>query len=108
MLKNNKAKNIIFNVLYLYPKEAIDLPYGQVMNELVSFLYICLYSYYFAKGDKQKKIKEEIKEFLNDIDAQYEDIYLYFHDEEEIQTDLFFYFNHLCRKASKTYIQKMK
>ena len=62
------------------------------MNELVSFFYICLYPYYFKKGDKQKKTKEKIKEHLNDIDYHYEDIYLYFHNEEEIQIDLFFLF----------------
>ena len=101
LFKNNKTKNILFNVLYIYAKESIDLPYGQGMNELVSFLYICLYPYYFTKGDKQKKTKDEIKEYLNDIDTHHEDIYLYFHDEEEIQADLFFLFESLMYKGVK-------
>ena len=101
LFKNNKTKNILFNVLYIYAKESTDLPYGQGMNELVSFLYICLYPYYFTKTDKQKKSKDEIKEYLNDIDTHYEDIYLYFHDEEEIQSDLFFLFESLMYKGVK-------
>ena len=101
LFRNNKAKNVLFNVLYVYSKESTDLPYGQGMNELVSFLYICLYPYYFTKEDKQKKTKDEIKEYLNDIDTHYEDIYLYFHDEEEIQSDLFFLFESIMYKAVK-------
>ena len=101
LFKNNKTKNILFNVLYIYAKESTDLPYGQGMNELVSFLYICLYPYYFTKTDKQKKSKDEIKEYLNDIDNHYEDIYLYFHDEEEIQSDLYFLFESLMYKGVK-------
>ena len=101
LFHKNKTKNILSNILFIYSKENEDIPYGQGMNELISMLFICLYPYYFSNKEKQKLSKDEIKEYLKDIDSHYEDIYLFFHDEEEIQSDLFFLFESLMKKGIK-------
>ena len=99
LFQKNKTKNILSNILYIYSKGNYDIPYGQGMNELVSMLYICLYPYYLPK--KENHTKEEIKEYLKDIESHYEDIYLYFHDEDELQSDIFYLFESIMLKGIK-------
>ena len=101
LFQNTKTKNILSNILYIYSKENEDIPYGQGMNELVSMLYICLYPYYFPFKGKQNVDKNEIKNYLNDIESHYEDIYLFFYDENEIQSDIYFLFEALMIKGIK-------
>ena len=101
LFQKTKTKNILSNILFVYAKENEDLPYGQGMNELISMLFICLYPYYFSTKDKEKIGKNDIKEYLNDIDNHYEDIYLFFHNEEELQSDLFFLFEAIMLKGIK-------
>jgi hypothetical protein len=50
---------------------------------------------------KENHSKEEIKEYLKDIESHYEDIYLYFHDEDELQSDVFYLFESLMLKGVK-------
>ena len=99
LFQKTKTKNILSNVLFIYSKETDDIPYGQGMNELVSMLYICLYPYYFPC--KEKLEKDDIKQYLNDIESHYEDIYLYFYDEDKIQCDIYFLFKSLMSKGIK-------
>lgn len=101
LFQKTKTKNILSNILFVYAKENEDLPYGQGMNELISMLFICLYPYYFSSKDKEKIGKNDIKVYLNDIDNHYEDIYLFFHNEEELQSDLFFLFEAIMLKGIK-------
>ena len=68
------------------------------MNELVSMLYICLYPYYFSCKEKNFD-KNEIKKYLNDIDNNYEDIFLFFNNEEEVQSDIYYLFESLMSKG---------
>ena len=97
-----KTKNILSNVLFVYAKEYWgDVPYGQGMNELLSMIYICLYPYYFNDKDYKKEdiTKEKLYEYLNDINKYYKEIYLFFHDENEIQSDLYYLFEALEKKG---------
>ena len=98
LFQKTKTKNILSNILFIYSKESHDIPYGQGMNELVSMLYICLYPYYFSCKEKNLD-KNEIKKYLNDVDNNYEDIYLFFHNEEEIQSDIYYLFESLMSKG---------
>ena len=70
------------------------------MNELVSMIYISLYPYYFSFKEKNLD-KNEIKKYLNDIDNNYEDIYLFLHNEDEIQSDIYYLFESLMSKGIK-------
>ena len=97
-----KTKNILSNILFVYAKEYWgDVPYGQGMNELLSMIYICLYPYYFNDKDYKKEdiTKEKLYEYLNDINKYYKEIYLFFHDENEIQSDLYYLFEALEKKG---------
>ena len=105
LFQTTKTKNILSNVLFVYAKKYWgDIPYGQGMNELVSMIYICLYPYYFSS--KEKINKEQIYEYLNDIDKYYKEIYLFFHDEDQIQSDLFYLFEALEKKGVNDIYQR--
>ena len=101
LFQNTKTKKMLSNILFIYSKENEDIPYGQGMNELISMLFICLYPYYFSPTDKLKIEKDEIKKCLNDIESYYEDIYYFFHSEDELESDLFFLFKSLMLKGIK-------
>jgi hypothetical protein len=46
-------------------------------------------------------------EYLNDIDKYYKEIYLFFHDEDEIQSDLYYLFESLQKKGINDLYQRM-
>ena len=95
----NKIKNILANVLYIWSKENKDISYRQGMNELLAILFLVFYPFYFPSTRKPKNTKNDIIEFLKDIELYKEDLYIFFHDEEEIQSDLFFIFEALMKKG---------
>ena len=95
----NKIRNILANVLYIWSKENPEISYRQGMHELLAIFYLVFYPYYFPCTRKPKNTKNDIIEFLKDIEMFKEDIYIFFHDEEEIQSDLFFIFEALMKKG---------
>ena len=97
----NKIKNILANVLYIWSKENQDVSYRQGMNELLAVLFLSFYPYYFVSTCKPKSTKNDIIDYLKDINFHKEEIYIFFHDEEEIQSDLFFIFEALMKKGMK-------
>jgi len=95
----NKIRNILANVLYIWSKENSDVSYRQGMNELLAIIYLVFYPYYFPSTRKPKYTKDDIIDCLKDIELYKEDIYIFFHDEDEIQSDLFFTFEALMKKG---------
>ena len=95
----NKIKNILANVLYIWSKENSDVSYRQGMNELLAIIFIVFYPYYFVCTRKPKTTKEDIIDYLKDFNLYKDDIYIYFHDEDEIQSDLFYTFEALMKKG---------
>ena len=95
----NKIKNILANVLYIWSKENSKVSYRQGMNELLAIIFIAFYPFYFACTRKPKTTKENIIDYLKDINLYKDDIYIYFHDEDEIQSDLFYTFEALMKKG---------
>ena len=95
----NKIKNILANVLYIWAKENSDVSYRQGMNELLAIIFIVFYPFYFTCTRKPKNTKEDIVDFLKDMNLYKDDIYIYFHDEDEIQSDLFYTFEALMKKG---------
>ena len=95
----NKIKNILANVLYIWSKENSVVSYRQGMNELLAIIFIVFYPFYFTCTRKPKTTKEDILDYLKDINLYKDDIYIYFHDEDEIQSDLFYTFEALMKKG---------
>jgi hypothetical protein len=73
--------------------------YRQGMNELLAIIFIVFYPFYFTCNRKPKNTKENIVDFLKDINLYKDDLYIFFHDEDEIQSDLFYSFEALMKKG---------
>ena len=75
IFQENKTKNILSNVLFIYAKEhGGDILYGQGMNELVAMIYICLYHYYFSvknNNSNEKITNEMMYEYIKDVNKYY-------------------------------------
>ena len=95
----NKVRNILANILYIWAKENPEISYRQGMHELLAIIFIVFYPFYFAYNSKPKYKKEDILDFLKDINLYKKEIYIFFHDEDEIQADLYFTFEALMKKG---------
>ena len=95
----NKIKNILANILYIWAKENQEISYRQGMHELLAIIFIVFYPFYFAYNSKPKYKKEDILDFLKDINLYKKEIYIFFHDEDEIQADLYLTFEALMKKG---------
>ena len=73
----NKIKNILANVLYIWSKENSEVSYRQGMNELLAIIFIVFYPFYFTCNRKPKNTKENIVDFLKDINLYKDDTYVY-------------------------------
>ena len=62
----NKIKNILANVLYIWSKENSTVSYRQGMNELLAIIFIAFYPFYFTCTRKPKTTKEDIIDYLKD------------------------------------------
>ena len=95
----NKVRNILANILYIWAKENPEISYRQGMHELLAIIFIVFYPFYFAYNSKPKYKKEDILDFLKDINLYKKEIYIFFHDEDEIQADLYLTFEALMKKG---------
>ena len=106
LFSQEKIKKLLLNILFIWCKENDDVSYRQGMNDLVAILIICFYPYYFSSEEKEKPHKEDIIKYINIKEPKerykYSNIiYNYFHDEDEIECDLFFAFDSLMKKGMK-------
>ena len=106
LFSQEKIKKLLLNILFIWCKENDDVSYRQGMNDLVAILIICFYPYYFSFEEKEKPNKEDIIKYINIKEPKerykYSNIiYNYFHDEDEIECDLFFAFDSLMKKGMK-------
>ena len=102
LFHNEEIKNKLSRILFIWDNENPDLGYQQGMNDIVSIIFLCLYPYYFPN---EKKISMETiiknKEKINKIENS-EILYLFFHDEEEFESDLYICFNSMMKKGVKS------
>ena len=106
LFSQEKIKKLLLNILFIWCKENDDVSYRQGMNDLVAILIICFYPYYFSFEEKEKPNKEDVIKYIKIKEPKerykYSNIvYNYFHDEDEIECDLFFAFDSLMKKGMK-------
>ena len=101
---NVNNKNLLANILFIWAKENSDVSYKQGMNELLAVFYLAFYPYYFKSTSKPKPHKNDISHYMNsnnEFNSHLEDIYVFFHDEEELEADLYYIFCNLMKKGIK-------
>jgi TBC1 domain family protein 5 len=93
-------KELLVNILFIWSKENREISYKQGMNEILAVILFGLYPFYFPV--KNKETQENILKYLkNDKEKYAKDIYLFFHDQDDLASDLFFLFDAVMNKGIK-------
>lgn len=91
---------MLVNILFIWSKENREISYKQGMNEILAVILFGLYPFYFK--NTQKHSTETILNYIKtEREVRADQIYLYFHDEDELAADLFFLFDAIMNKGIK-------
>ena len=104
-----KIKSSLADILFIWNKENLDVGYQQGMNDILAVTFLGLYPCYFKS--RKKLGKDEILKLSSEqISAiqNAEDIYDFFHDEDELYSDLYFCFTKLMKRGLKELFQTYK
>ena len=105
----SKVKSNLADILFMWSKENLDVGYQQGMNDILAVTFLALYPCYFkntkklSKNDIIKLSSEQISAINN---AQ--DIYDFFHDEDELYSDLFYCYSKLMKRGLKELFETFK
>lgn len=102
LFHDTNVKTLLGNVLFIWSKENADLCYKQGLNDIVSLFFLAFYPYYFTNTSKASK--EDLIKYSQDeanIKQHAEELYLFFHDENELQADLFLIFQQMLKNGIK-------
>ena len=104
-----KIKSSLADILFIWNKENLDVGYQQGMNDILAVTFLGLYPCYFKNNKKLGK-NEILKISSEQISAiqNAEDIYDFFHDEDELYSDLYYCFSKLMKRGLKELFQTYK
>ena len=85
------------SILKLFAKNHKDVSYKQGMNEILSVLIYAMYPYY-VKSPINKYTNEIIDKWVQDPIENYKEIYHFFHDENELESDVYYLMENLMIK----------
>ena len=109
LFHQKKIKANLADILFIWNKENLDVGYQQGMNDILAVTFLGLYPCYFknvkklGKNDIVKISSEQISAIQNA-----EDIYDFFHDEDELYSDLYFCFAKLMKRGLKELFETIK
>ena len=105
----SKIKSNLADILFIWNKENSDVGYQQGMNDILAVTFLGLYPCYFKNTKKLSK-NEVIKLSSDQISAinNAEDIYDFFHDEDELYSDLYFCYSKIMKRGLKELFQTFK
>ena len=100
IFSNKKIKNIESSILTIWSSENKDLGYHQGMNEILAMIIHSFYPFYFKNPNKHffDNFNNEILKEPNKIKKE---LYNFFHDEDEFESDIYNYFSILMSKGIK-------
>ena len=93
LFHEDKIINILSQVLYLWSLENPDVGYQQGMNDIASIIFLALYPYYFKNNLSEN----------NSTKNKEEELYLFFNDEKELESDIYICFNNAMKKGIKQF-----
>jgi hypothetical protein len=102
LFHDEKIVTMLSNILFIWSQENIDLGYKQGMNDLLSIIFLAFYPFYYPNDTKNTK--EDLIKFSSQFELAMKhskDLYLFFNDENNFESDLYFTFNNLMKKGMK-------
>ena len=88
LFKEPYIREMESTILKLFAKNHKDISYKQGMNEILSVLIYAMYPYY-VKSPITKYNNEIINKWVKDPVTNYKEIYHFFHDENELENDIY-------------------
>ena len=99
---NSKIKEIEINVLTIWAKENKNPGYKQGINEILAMLIYSFYPYY-----TESPIKKYTDDYLNNLsidpEENYKELYYYFFDERELESDLYYLLTNIMNEGVKNF-----
>jgi TBC1 domain family protein 5 len=92
---------MMFNILFIWSKENKDVSYRQGMNEILAVLLFANYPFYFSQNNMKHSSNEILNFYKTDKLKYANEIYHYFHNQDELQSDLFFLFDSIMSRGIK-------
>lgn len=88
LFKETYIRELESRILKLFAKSHKEVSYKQGMNEILSVLIYAMYPYY-TKSPINKYSNEIIDKWIKDPITNYKEIYYFFHDENELENDIY-------------------
>lgn len=103
-------KDLLCNILFLWAKENKDPCYKQGMNEILAIFVFAFYPYYFKNPyeKEQKDNNNNMQVYLSDPKTYEKQLYHFFHDEAELQSDLYFLFTNIMKQGASRFFENPK
>ena len=96
LFHDERIINILSHILFVWSAENEQFGYQQGMNDILSIIFLALYPYYF---------ENDLKEKNNIIIDNAEELYLFFNDEDELESDLYICFNNAMKKGINNFYE---
>ena len=107
LFRESTIKEIEFNVLFLFAENNKPINYKQGMNDILAMLIFTLYPYY-TKCENKEYNNELFEKWVNEPSNYIKDIYNFFHDEDEFQSDLYYLMNNLMKLGINKFYEESK
>ena len=101
LFSNKKIKNIENSILLIWSSENKDIGYHQGMNEILAMIIYSLYPFYFKNNTKNFFDNLNYEKLNNDLIKIKKELYDFFHDEDELESDIYNLFNLIMNKGIK-------
>ena len=89
-------KEIEKNILYIFSKENSPTSYKQGMNDILAMIIFTLYPFY-TKSNNKKYNNELFEQWINNPTNYINDIYCFFNDETEFESDIYYLFYNIMK-----------
>ena len=100
-------KEIEYNVLFLFAENNQPINYKQGMSDILAMLIFTLYPYY-TKSENKEYNNELFEKWVSEPSNHIKDIYNFFHDEDEFQSDLYYLMNNLMKLGVNKFYEDNK
>ena len=96
LFREKSIKEIEYNVLFLFGENNKPISYKQGMSDILAMLIFILYPYY-TKSKNKNYNNEEFDKWVENPNHHVKEIYNFFHDEDEFQSDLYYLMSNLMK-----------
>ena len=96
LFSDPSIKEIEYNVLFLFAENNQPIYYKKGMSDILAMIILILYPYY-TKSENKNYNNEEFDKWAADPNNYAKDIYNFFHDEDEFQSDLYYLMTNLMK-----------